>query len=74
VCREIQISIGDAKMLKRLKRLAETFIAKKYVAWVVATYLLVSGFIAGAEWVMLTTGIFVIDAYSKTKLAPEGAQ
>jgi len=61
-------------MLKRFKRLVETFIAKKYVAWLVATYLLVNGYISGSEWVMLTTGIFVIDAYSKTKLTPEGVQ
>lgn len=54
-------------MIKRIDRLLKTFIAKKYVAWAVATLLLVRGLISGTDWVSLTVGIFVIDAYSKTK-------
>lgn len=61
-------------MMKRFQRLAETFIAKKYVAWVVATILLVNGFINGETWAMLTASIFVIDAYSKKNLLPPGAE
>jgi hypothetical protein len=57
-------------MLKRLKRLVETFIAKKYVAWVVAVLLLCYGKISGTDWIMLTGAIFAIDAYSKGKIAP----
>lgn len=55
-------------MKKRFERLILTFIAKKYVAWVVATYLLTKGYILGEAWVALTFGIFAIDAYSKEKL------
>lgn len=61
-------------MMKRFQRLAETFIAKKYVAWVMATILLVKGFINGETWAMLTASIFVIDAYSKKNLLPPGAE
>ena len=57
-------------MGKRIKRLVETFIAKKYVAWLVAIAMLWHGKISGTDWVMLTGAIFAIDAYSKTKLAP----
>lgn len=55
-------------MKARFKRLILTFIAKKYVAWLVATYLLTKGYILGEAWVALTFGIFAIDAYSKDKL------
>ena len=58
----------------RLKRLVETFIAKKYVAWVAATVLLWFAKISGTDWCLLTAGIFVIDAYSKTKLLPPGVE
>ena len=60
-------------MIKRLKRLVETFIAKKYVAWCVAILMLWYGKISGTDWVMLTGAIFAIDAYTKTKttLPPE---
>lgn len=54
-------------MKKRFKRLIETFIAKKYVAWVVAIVMLWYGKISGTDWVMLTCGIFIIDAYTKTQ-------
>lgn len=57
-------------MGKRIKRLIETFIAKKYVAWVAAIALLWFGKITGTDWCLLTGAIFAIDAYSKTKLAP----
>lgn len=62
--------IGGLIMGKRIKRLVETFIAKKYVAWLVAIAMLWHGKISGTDWVMLTGAIFAIDAYSKTKLAP----
>lgn len=58
-------------MGKRIKRLIETFIAKKYVAWAAATALLWYGKVTGTDWVLLTSAIFTIDAYSKTKLAPK---
>lgn len=57
-------------MGKRIKRLIETFIAKKYVAWVVAIAMLWYGKISGTDWVMLTGAIFAIDAYSKIRLQP----
>ena len=62
-------------MAKRFKRLVETFIAKKYVAWATAIVLLWYGKISGTDWIMLTGAIFAIDAYSKTKYHPpqEGA-
>lgn len=52
-------------MAKRFKRLAETFIAKKYVAWLVACWFLWQDKVTGTDWIMLTCGIFVIDAWSK---------
>jgi hypothetical protein len=55
-------------MKNRFKRLIETFVAKKYVAWAVSIALLWFGKIAGAEWCMLTGAIFTIDYYSKKEL------
>ena len=55
-------------MGKRIKRLIETFIAKKYVAWVAAIALLWFGKLDGAEWCLLTGAIFTIDYYSKKEL------
>ena len=55
-------------MLSRFERLALTFIAKKYVAWLVAIWLLLQGKITGSDWCLLTAGIFAIDAYSKTRI------
>lgn len=52
-------------MAKRLTRLLETFIAKKYVAWAVACWFLWQDKVTGTDWVMLTAGIFAIDAWSK---------
>ena len=60
-------------MIKRFKRLAETFVAKKYVAWAVAAAFLWYGKISGTDWCLLTAAIFTIDAYSKTKIAPPEA-
>lgn len=55
-------------MLDRLKRLGLTFIAKKYVAWVVSIALLWYSKIDGSEWCLLTAAIFTIDYYSKKEL------
>lgn len=55
-------------MIQRFKRLAETFVAKKYVAWLTAIALLWFGKIDGAEWCLLTGAIFTIDYYSKKEL------
>ena len=52
-------------MAKRLTRLLETFIAKKYVAWAVACWFLWQDKVTGTDWVMLTAGIFAIDAWRK---------
>ena len=57
-----------ADMIDRFKRLALTFISKKYVAWVVAIALLWYGKIDGSEWCFLTAAIFTIDYYSKKEL------
>lgn len=56
------------KMKKRFSRLLETFIAKKYVAWLVSVWLLWNDKITGTDWAMLTAGIFTIDAWSKREL------
>lgn len=58
-------------MKARFIRLCKTFIAKKYVAWLVATGLVYVGKIESSDWVLLTVCIFAIDAYSKYKLLPE---
>ena len=55
-------------MLKRLHRLALTFVAKKYVAWVTASVFLWFTKISGSEWVLLTGAIFVIDLATKVKV------
>lgn len=55
-------------MIHRMKRLIETFIAKKYVAWITATWLLVNGYISGQEWVLLTAAIFALDLATKVKV------
>ena len=52
-------------MMKRLKRLIETFIAKKFVAWAVSTLLLTKGFLDGQTWALFTAAIFGIDYYTK---------
>lgn len=55
-------------MFARIERLVLTFIAKKYVAWLVAIWFLMHDKITSSDWCLLTAGIFAIDAYSKTKL------
>lgn len=52
-------------MVRRFHRLLETFIAKKYVAWAVACWFLWQDKVSGTDWIMLTAGIFAIDAWSK---------
>jgi len=61
-------------MAKRFKRLAETFIAKKYVAWMVACWFLWQDKVTGTDWIMLTCGIFVIDAWSKKNVTYQEPQ
>lgn len=61
-------------MAKRFKRLAETFIAKKYVAWLVACWFLWQDKVTGTDWIMLTCGIFVIDAWSKKNVTYQEPQ
>ena len=55
-------------MLKRFKRLIETFIAKKFVAWGVSIPLLIHGYMDGQTWALFTAAIFGIDYYSKKEL------
>lgn len=59
-------------MWNRLHRLVYTFIAKKYVAWVIACYFLQDGKISGTDWIMLTCGIFAIDAWTKKEVPLKG--
>lgn len=59
---------AGAVMMRRLHRLALTFIAKKYVAWGVATWLLVQGYLSGQEWVLLTASVFLLDLATKIKV------
>ena len=59
-------------MIKRMDRLIKTMIAKKIVAWIVATVLLVHHYINGQEWVLLTAAIFTLDLATKMK-APGAA-
>jgi len=54
----------------RWRRLAETFVAKKYVAWVVASVFLWFAKISGTDWVLLTFAIFTLDLATKMKVAP----
>lgn len=54
-------------MLKRVERLILTFIAKKYVAWCVASAFLWFAKISGSEWVLLTGAIFTLDLVTKVK-------
>lgn len=63
-------------MIKRIKRLFETFIAKKFVAWGVATVLLIKGFMDGQTWALFTAAIFGIDLYTKKTIGvpPEEAR
>lgn len=56
-------------MINRLYRLMITLIAKKYVAWLTATWLLVQGYISGQEWVLLTAAIFALDLATKIKIS-----
>jgi hypothetical protein len=60
-------------MLNRLKRLGETFIAKKYVAWMTACVFLWFGKITGTDWVLLTGIIFGLDLATKMNV-PAGAK
>ena len=53
---------------KRVNRLVLTFVAKKYVAWLVACWFLYDGKVSGTDWIMLTGAIFAIDAWSKREL------
>lgn len=66
------LPVKGIPMKARFRRLIETLIAKKYLAWAVATVLLCYGKISGTDWVMLTGAIFCIDAYSKQALLPKG--
>lgn len=50
---------------ERVHRLIITFVAKKYVAWAVACWFLWKDKVTGTDWIMLTAGIFAIDAWSK---------
>ena len=61
-------------MAKRFHRLIETFIAKKYVAWLVACWFLWQDKVTGTDWIMLTCGIFVIDAWSKKNVTYQEPQ
>lgn len=61
-------------MYKRLTRLAETFIAKKYVAWLVASWFLWEDKVSGTDWIMLTAGIFAIDAWTKKNVGYQEPQ
>lgn len=61
-------------MAKRFKRLLETFIAKKYVAWLVSCWFLWQDKVTGTDWIMLTCGIFVIDAWSKKNVTYQEPQ
>lgn len=55
---------------KRIERLKLTLIAKKYLAWLIATliFLFFVGVSGWAEWLTFTAAIFCIDAYSKQKV------
>lgn len=55
-------------MFARIERLVLTFIAKKYIAWLVAIWFLLDDKITSSDWCLLTGGIFAIDAYSKANL------
>lgn len=55
-------------MIKRFKRLIETFIAKKFIAWSVSIILLIHGYMDGQTWALFTAAIFGIDYYSKKEL------
>lgn len=59
------------KMTKRFRRLIETFISKKYVAWAVASWFLWEDKVSGTDWIMLTAGIFAIDAWTKKNVSKE---
>ena len=61
-------------MAKRFHRLIETFIAKKYVAWLVACWFLWQDKVTGTDWIMLTCGIFVIDAWIKKNVTYQEPQ
>jgi hypothetical protein len=51
----------------RSERVLYTLIAKKFIAWYVATWMLVKHFISGSEWVMMTAAIFGLATYEKYK-------
>lgn len=60
-------------MKERFRRLVETFIAKKYVAWAVGSVFLAFGKISGTDWVLLTGSIFTLDLATK-KMVPAPAK
>lgn len=62
--------MGKVGFSERVYRLALTFIAKKYVAWSVACWFLWEDKVSGTDWIMLTAGIFAIDAWSKRYIPP----
>lgn len=66
-----QRELGDMGLSERLHRLVLTFVAKKYVAWVVASWFLWEDKVTGTDWIMLTAGIFAIDAWSKRYVSPQ---
>jgi hypothetical protein len=51
----------------RSERVLYTLIAKKFIAWYVATWMLLNHFISGSEWVMMTAAIFGLATYEKYK-------
>lgn len=55
-------------MLKRFKRLLETFIAKKYVAWVTLCVFCWFGKITGNDLFLATAAIFTLDLVTKVKV------
>lgn len=66
-----QRELGIMGLSERLNRLVLTFVAKKYVAWIVASWFLWEGKVTGTDWIMLTAGIFAIDAWSKRYVSPQ---
>jgi hypothetical protein len=62
--------MGKVGFSERVYRLVLTFIAKKYVAWAVASWFLWEDKVTGTDWIMLTGAIFAIDAWSKRYIPP----
>lgn len=57
----------------RFKRLALTFIAKKYVAWVTLCFFCGFGKITGSDLVLITGVIFGLDLWTKVKIPAPNA-